>query len=110
MTDTTDTPGTEAPAEELVIQQTPDGPRVVTAPLPEHIMISRDLLDSAESANVRTTASRLWLEEIGHADPEVPNDGYMLHIDAVNVTCAYRIGALPEDGPVRATLASWSEQ
>lgn len=104
----------ETKAEAITIEQRDGKPYITTAPLPEFIEISRELWDTAwdnrydEHADGPT--GPIWLEEIGHADPEIANDGYMLHIDATNVVCSYRASSVPADGPVRATLAAWGEK
>lgn len=89
---------------------------VVTAPLPEHIVISPELWNEAEiydpdvDGDTGLEPPALWREEIQHADPAQDNDGYMLHVDAENVSCTYRVSGVPDDGPIHATLASWSEK
>lgn len=101
------------PAAELVLTQRDSGSiRIENATPPEYIDVSRELWDQLYiDPTEADEAGPMWLETIGHADPEIPNDGYMLHVDAENVTCSYRTGArLPEEGNVRATLASWGEK
>jgi hypothetical protein len=107
-------------AGELTIEQRDGKAYVTTAPLPEHIEIARELWDGLEvwdpaidaDTGIEPPTGPLWLEVIGHADPEIDNDGYMLHVNTENVVCSYRAGA-GLDGPqhaVRATLAAWGEK
>lgn len=105
--------------EELRVTQHDDGTlHVDNAPLPEHIEIGRELWDSLAAEiydpavmNTGPEGNGAWLETIGHADPDREHDGYMLHIDADNVHCTYRVaGEIPAEGPIRATLGGWAEK
>lgn len=101
----------EAPTmtETLVMEERDGALYVVNAPLPERILISRELWDMIQPADV-PGPDWAYAEEIQHADPNRANDGYVLHIDAENVTCSYRIAAVPEAGDLTGVLAAWSEQ
>jgi hypothetical protein len=100
----------------LIIEQRDGEPYITNAPLPEHIELSRQFWEETEelrpSVDFETGIEppAVWREVIEHADPDRENDGWMLHVDASNVYCSYRVASVPEDGPVRATLASWSER
>lgn len=98
--------------EAIQITQHADGTvHVDTAPLPEHIEISRELWEQIRDDNDGADGPRYaWLETIQHADPDRDNDGYMFHIDADNVHCSYRIASIPDEGPIRATLGGWVEK
>ena len=110
----------DTPMDDLVITRHADGTiHVGNAPIPEHIEISRELFGGLPSydpqvdgdTGLEPPAEPMWLEVVAHADPDQDNAGYVLHVDADNATCAYRIPAVPEDGSnVRATLASWGEK
>ena len=106
-------------AEDLTITRNADGTiHVDTAPAPEHIELSRELFGELPSydpqvdgdTGLEPPAEPMWLEVVAHADPDQDNAGYVLHVDADNVTCAYRVPSVPEFGNVRATLASWGEK
>lgn len=78
---------------------------IVTAPLPEHVNIDRELWAQAEDfTRVGSDIDRpaLWREET--------EQGWVLHLDAVNVACSYRIASVAGDGPLSATLESWAER
>lgn len=110
---TEQTPDTPPTGEALVLTQLDGGGiRVENATPPEHITLDRELWDAVREDNDPADGETrpVWVETIGHQDPEVPNDGYMLHVDAVNVACSYRVSSLADQGPVRATLASWGEK
>lgn len=111
MTETPDTPMAQPiQYEPLVVTRTPDGPRIDTAPLPEHIGVSPELWDQATQPAEAKADDWLWLEEIGHQDPDIENDGWMLHIDAVNVTCAYQLLNELPDGTRVLVLRAWGER
>lgn len=106
-------------AQGLVITRHDDGTITVdTAPAPEYIDVSRELWEQLTvydpavdgDTGLEPPDEPMWLEVIGHADPEIANDGYMLHVDTENVVCSYRADSVPEEGPVRATLAAWGEK
>jgi hypothetical protein len=116
MTEPAEQPAAAPEYELLEVSQTPDGPRVETSPLPEYIGVSAELWDQVEvydphiDADTGIAPPPMWLEEIGHADPDVSNDGWMLHIDAVNVTCIYQLLSEQPDGTRVCLLRSWGEK
>jgi hypothetical protein len=124
----TDTP---PPADTLIISRTTDSQgnteiRVENAPLPERIEVTAELWDELEVYNPEVDGDtglepppNGWLEVIphaGHVDGDgkfmpVDNDGYVLHIEATNVSCAYRFNYAPREGQnVTGVLISWGEK
>jgi hypothetical protein len=124
MTEQDETPmHTPIQAEPLELTQTPDGPRIETAPLPEYIAVAPELWEQAEvydpyvDADTGIAPPPIWLEHPPHAG-SVDADGNwtegtpdtILHIDAVNVACAYRLVAEQPDGTRLLQLGSWGEK
>lgn len=114
--DTITIDGQEITPEALIITQLDDGRiKVENTPLPEYILVAPDLWDEAEPytpgepEDEGTPPGELWLEEIGHADEDVTNDGYVLHVDAANVTLSYKLLAEWESGRL-LQLVSWAER
>lgn len=92
----------------LYIEERKGEPWIVNAPLPEHITIHRELWDElTEEGKARDWVT---LTPIEHADADRENDGYVVAFDASNVTCSYRVAAVPADGPISGVLASWGEK
>lgn len=91
----------------LIIEQRDGEPYITNPAPPEHIELSRSYWDGLPVGPEDVYA---WREEIPHADPDRDNDGWQITFIASNVVCTYRVSSVPEDGPVRATLASWSER
>jgi hypothetical protein len=115
------------PADSLIITRLDDGTiRVENAPLPERIEVAAELWDELEVYNPEVDGDtgleppqNGWLEVIphaGHVDGDgefmpVDNDGYVLHIDATNVTCTYRFNYAPKEGQTATgVLMSWGEK
>jgi hypothetical protein len=109
------------PGDELIITQLDDGTiRVENAPLPERIEVTSGLWDELMLDPIQDgPMPPAWLETIphaGHVDGDgkfmpVDNDGYVLHIEASNVTCAYRFNYAPREGQnVTGVLMSWGEK
>lgn len=127
-------PDADRPYEPLKVTQLDDGTlRIDTAPLPERIGISAELWAAAEPYDPEVDGDTglepppLWLETVPHAgsvntDPASPGFGEraegsadtVLHIDAVNVACAYLLlsgqDAQQDDGVRVLELRSWSER
>lgn len=87
----------------LTLESRDGKPYLVTAPpLPEYIEVAAELWDEAwdnrYDEHADGPARPIWLEPIGHADPEIDNDGYVLHIEASNAWCNYRLLTEREDG------------
>ena len=106
-------------AEPLELSRTPDGPRIETAPLPEYIAVTPEIWGEAEAQTEagEDSSGFLWLEHPPHAG-HVDADGNkvdgtpetILHIDAVNVACSYRLVAEQPDGTRLLQLGSWGER
>lgn len=100
--------------QELIIEQRDGELYITNAPLPEHITIGRGVweqaIDNGYDEHADGPTGPIWAEAIHHADEDRDNDGYILHLDASNVTCSYRVAAVPEDGPINGVLASWGEK
>jgi hypothetical protein len=109
----------------LNIEMRDGKPYITNAPAPERIEISRGLYDQIleEAPPIGDAPEEddprwVWVEEIQHAgtvdaDGEYraqDNDGYMLHFDAQNVACSYRVASVPEEGSIIGVLASWGEK
>lgn len=111
------------PPEELTLTRNSDGTiRVENAPLPERIAVTAELWDELNLDPTEEDSPEFphaWLETIahaGHVDGDgkamaVDNDGYVLHVDAVNVVCSYRFNYPPtEDRNATGVLVSWGEK
>ena len=112
------------PADALLITRNADGTlRVENAPLPERITVHADVWEElelvdydADADGPRPAALLEPIRHAGHVDGDgnpmaVDNDGYMLHIDAVNVSCSYRFNYRPTgDRTATGVLASWGEK
>ena len=110
----------------LTITRLDDGSiRIENAHLPERIAVAKDLWDELEEydpamdGDTGLEPPAAWLESIphaGHVDTDgnpmaVQNDGYVLHIDAVNVVCSYRFSYGPAEGRnATGLLVSWGEK
>lgn len=106
----------EIEPEALTIHQSDDGSiRVENTPLPEYVLVGEELWGEAESYDPQVDADtgieppQLWIETVGHADEDVDNDGYLLHIDAANVALTYRLLDELPDGNRLLRLESWAE-
>lgn len=115
----------EAMTEELRIELRDGKPYIANDMPPEHVQISHELWDKAEpydpevDADTGLAPGYLWVETIPHAGaevkdaagtvivPERDNDGYVLHVDAENMSASYRVAAVPLEGPILGTLAGW---
>lgn len=107
--------GREITPEDLQLTQLDDGSvRIENAPLPEYIAVTPNLWEEFPEWTPETEwpptdpAPWAWREVIGHADPDRDNDGYMLHLDATNVSAAYRLLG-DSDGNRVLRLERWSE-
>jgi hypothetical protein len=121
------TPPPVPSADALLITRLDDGTiRVENAPLPERIEVAAELWDQilteappAGDAPEPGDERWAWIEIIDHAGHvdgggefmPVDNDGYVLHIDATNVTCTYRFNYAPKEGQTATgVLMSWGEK
>lgn len=92
----------------LVVESRDGQPYIVTAPLPEHVNIDRELFEQAEVMDPAVDfptglePPALWCEQV--------KNKWVIHFDAVNVHCAYRIDTAEGDGPLSATLLGWAEK
>jgi hypothetical protein len=104
---------TVSQTEALIIEVREGKPYITNAPAPERIEIYRGLWETAlENApeEGEDAGEFIWAETIQHADEDRDNDGYMLHFDAQNVACSYRVAGVPEEGSIIGVLASWGEK
>lgn len=109
--------GQEITPDALIITQLDAGGiKVENTPLPEYILVAKDLWDEAEVYDPQLDGDTgleppdgLWIEEIGHADEDVTNDGYILHVNATNVALGYKLLQELEDGNRLLQLVSWAE-
>lgn len=111
--------GQEITPESITVESRDGKAYVSTSPLPEYILVHPDFWDEApeftpsepeEGEDPTEPPAEMWVEPIGHADEDVTNDGYVLHIDASNVALAYKLLEELPGGNRLLQLVSWAER